>query len=699
MTRARRLLFVAALALVAAIGLRLASSGAPEVAPVGPSASAPAASRNREDPPLSAEIVPGPARSDSVDDAELVGSMDVFGVVRGPEWEPRGEIEITAEVGGKIAGRTLSRTDGVFALGKLPRRPLVVSARASSYALAAISIGRTEIDAYPDRLGPLLFVLEPGTTLEGRVVASDGAPAAGAEVACRFDAAALRAQADAAGRFALAGVPRPRRLAPVRLDAVRAGADGRTESASFDLSGAADAWPPREPIELRLEANPRVKGVVVDRAGQPVEAATVTCAGAIATAEAGRFALALVPGAATPGPVVVTADGYAWSIASPDLRALADSDRELRVELDRGEALGGIVLSETGSPVPRAVVLVEGSELPGEDHERETRRVRAGADGRFRAERLPLRSLAVTAQVPGISSAAVDATPPDSSLEIRLPAAPEGFGSVEGRVVDRASRRPVRDFRLFALSAREPLPVFHPGDGTFRVEHAAAGRMRLRALPGIYDAPAFLPAEREIAVAPGDTRRDVVIEVGGGGSVVVRFVVPITEGGELGAAMAVLDPMRGSDSFAAPISKAADTEGVARFEDVPPGSYRLSLVEGLWALRESMEIRVEPGTAAEVRAVLVPGAPLLVSVQPRGEERTLAPVGIRLIGESGAVVFERVPGSTRAIAGAGARLVVPPGSYVVAVFRGETTLAQQPVKIAAPEGAVVPFAVEAEGPQ
>lgn len=188
--------------------------------------------------------------------------------------EPLGEIagRVTLPDGRPAAGATVraasvdhgatatAGSDGAFTLA-VPAGTFVVHATQGDRAGAAA--GPVAVAA-GSSTGGLDVRLGPGAVLEGEVVlAASGRPAAGARVSVfphETGEVVARAEADAAGRFAIAGLPGD------AFD-VRAAAPGASPGLVAGVTLAAGA---RFPVRLALEGTGAAEGIVADAAGRPL---------------------------------------------------------------------------------------------------------------------------------------------------------------------------------------------------------------------------------------------------------------------------------------------------------------------------------------------------------------------------------------------------------------------------------------------
>jgi protocatechuate 3,4-dioxygenase beta subunit len=306
-------------------------------------------------------------------------------------------------------------------------RVLALRAAANAASSASASVALATQPESP-RWSPVLDPkLAAAASILGHVSSANGAPIGGALVCADADDPALVsddvdeprcATTDATGAFAI------RPLIPARYE-VSASARGHLPAHFLDPRKAPDgratsresaritlaAGETRGAIELTLlPGGVTVAGRVTDSSAGPVAGALVAIVPSrggdpvptwVRTDLAGAFAAEVEE-----GEIAVTAD--AEGRARGQLNAHAPSTR-LSLVLLAGGALEGRVVAETSdgtlAPVPSAVVsLTSAHDADGID--RPTRGTRAGADGRFRVERLVPGLWDVEAEVLGAAGTA-----------------------------------------------------------------------------------------------------------------------------------------------------------------------------------------------------------------------------------------------------------------------------------------------------
>jgi len=163
---------------------------------------------------------------------------------------------------------TVSGADGAFRFAALPAGTFRFEASKEGFAPGHSEL--VTLDGQSARTG-VEVRMAPPFTLRGRVVAKDGAPVPGARVRAMVAVSSMlwgearQAFADDAGRFELAGLPR------ARLEVVALGDAGSSPIEKLDATVA----PFEREVTLTLDIDGAIAGVVVDRAGEPIEGAQV----------------------------------------------------------------------------------------------------------------------------------------------------------------------------------------------------------------------------------------------------------------------------------------------------------------------------------------------------------------------------------------------------------------------------------------
>ena len=437
-------------------------------------------------------------------------------------------------------------------------------------------------------------------------------------------------------------------------------------------------------LRLELEVTPgaTVRGEVVDGAGAPLAGVEVTAGGGMPwmggagarraeTAADGSFALRGV----APGVVEVEAEREGWLDATSGELELAEGEERggVRLVLERGLSIAGLVRGTEGEPVQGADVTVERltrQNWGGWGGSRIRREGRAATDaaGRFAISGLQEGSYTVRASlVDELSGAAaraalegVEAGGPEVALDLAGPVA------FEGRVVDDLEQ-PVPAFEIELASVEQGGPeerqAYEDPEGRFRFARAGPGLWRVRV-----EAEGHVQTE-ELEHALPD---------GGGELVLALLRTARVEGvvvGPTGAPVAGAS-VRGGDgssenggggwgSWGRPRGPRTESGADGRFvlEDVAPGPLTLHAQAEGWADSPTASLELAPG---EARGELV----LALREGGRIEGQVLTPEGDPLAGRrvtygSNAMGFGSRGDTTSDAAGRFAFDHVTPGEWAV----------------------------------
>ena len=485
-----------------------------------------------------------------------------------------------------------------------------------SYAVGAHADGFYPAEPRPLRVGKtpatVELRLDPGATVEGRVIDERAQPVPGADVAVSGEssdgtpiamtassgaATATGARVEPAGELGILRGPVPYPPPTPIGEAAPAPKQFRTDDkGAFRVTGlpagrlvvvathpdfARGASEPMQVVagaELRvtvvLSRGVEVRGRVSDDRGAPVGGAELTGDGAsLAVSDArGEFEIAHVARALT---LTVRAPGFL-----PATRAVSPSEHgPFDVTLRRAEGrLGGDVVDDRGAPVSAARVEIAAPPMPA-------RWVTTDRAGHFDAEALGPGPYRVVVTHADFAPATFDAVTPSS--DARFPLAPGG--GIDGDV---------RDARLGGVPAGLRLEL-SSGGGKRQLLPVQAGRFSATALPAgratlTASAPGYVTLTREIDVVAGErphdvTVRDVRLELERGGSVTGR--VRDDHGDAVADATVAVAGQRAR----------SDRDGNFRVDGVPPGRARVTAEKSGAVAADDIDIRAGDESRVELR--------------------------------------------------------------------------------------------------
>ena len=260
------------------------------------------------------------------------------------------------------------------------------------------------------------------------------------------------------------------------------------------------------------------------------------------------------------------------------------------VTVERGSVVEGRVVWSDGTAVDAAGIDVRTTGEPP---------VMAKTTGSaFTFRNLPAGRLSLIASLGGrgsIESAPLEIVAPASAVELKLPRP----GRVEGRVLDRESDQPVRDFSAWLETSgrmrMEAPRSFHTDDGRFVLENVAPGTFDLRV-----SAPRYVSAtSSDVEVVEGKSAT-VTVALDRGGTVVGR----VTGGGRPLTAVTVQAAGDGMRSFRRAKGEQTDANGEFTLEGVAAGMQRLELrKEGYKSTAASVNVVAGKETRADVELV------------------------------------------------------------------------------------------------
>lgn len=423
------------------------------------------------------------------------------------------------------------------------------------------------------------LTLEPGASLEGRVLDPSGAPVEGAQVFV-----SERPSARWTARMPMsASNEGPALTGPDGFFRIADLEDGQRFDLSVDKPGYVLARvpgveaPTQEPLQIELRPAQSLSGRVLDGERRPVGGAWISLVevretgfgddsslsrssrGAGQTDEEGRFVLSQLE----PGPLhlEVRAPGFRTAELSGLRIAEGEEPSPLEIVLEKGAVLEGRVLDGNGQPVRQARIHVffpDSRRFFGPSHRTDDR-------GHFQIAGLAAGEHRVTAEPLGSGLRAEGKVVLGDSgtyhLDLRLP-----FGvDVSGHVVGEQGE-PLRGawLSLHPIQEAEPRPgasARSAADGSFRFRDIPDGLYRLNgSAPGHIDSP----TEDEVLVA-GREVGGLVLRLGRGGTITGRI---------LGVA--------GEETGLLRIEALREDSGESRSTAGHDMTYRISVAPGTW---------------------------------------------------------------------------------------------------------------------
>jgi hypothetical protein len=305
------------------------------------------------------------------------------------------------------------------------------------------------------------------------------------------------------------------------------------------------------------------------------------------------------------------------------------------VDAEERPVTGRLTLAESdGAPVPRALAAVLAAE--------------AGADGRFRLERVPGGSHVLSAAAPGFGAKRIEAEvgARQTIVDLGDVALDQGL-VIRGKVRDRAGQ-PIADARIWGHQMRsmgDTSDSRTTADGTFTLGGLTAGTYEVSV-----SAPGFGAGQREIEA--GADPVEFVLESGGSitGLVVDEGGRPV-ESFRVSARPAA--QAEGRRMVTGPRSESA-TSGDGRFtvDDLTAGTYVLEVTAAERATGTLSNVKVTVGSTTDVgRIQLAAGATVRGTVVDSGGTG-VAGATVTLQGPSRQMFFGDIPESVTDSAGA-----------------------------------------------
>jgi large repetitive protein len=511
---------------------------------------------------------------------------------------------------GQPVSTTLSDSDGSYRLAEIAPGSYSIQAAHPRYVAERVDFG---VPAPGEHSRPI--ALRQGAVVSGKVQDERGRGVGAARLGWneleqspflfRASWSGSRHSAWSApdGRFVLFGVPAETMLS---ISAAKRGFPlARTDEMELrrgDVGG----------IILTIPEGVKIEGIVRNRAGDAIRDAAVRVypsartgapvrmivagddrgQGAVATNREGEFVVRVEPG---PWDLSVHAPGY----ASTRINAVeAGGTEPVEITLDEGAEIRGRVVRAGIGVADVGIAVMQWGGGP----------VLTGPDGSFTIPDLPEGPVTLLAIRPEEHiQQMLSTTAPQSDLVIELPRG----GTIRGRVIDAATKEPVRHFEAGAspergggvvrVQAPQSLRPFQSEDGSFVLENVPPGRLRVTVRAGGYlDGTASGIEVAEGAVGEIDVSLDRGVRLTG--------MVQGPDGRPLGGVRVSISEEE--DDFRRMIfalSSDATTDSSGRYvvEAVEPGEATISFSrDGYQTLRKSAEMR---GRETRVDARLTEG--------------------------------------------------------------------------------------------
>ena len=421
-------------------------------------------------------------------------------------------------------------TDGRFRLIGLPPGALTLAVRPLQFAprRADITVGGKdpEVDAGDIRV-------ELGHVIRGRVRTKEGHPIAGAQVYTPAVADPGDTRTETDGTFVMAGV----RAGTQRIEVAANGYASANQSAEPDV----------KPLDIVMEPEAGVSGVLVDASGKPVSGAVIEARRpdnrsrtSKLTESDGRFKIGHLD-AGTYILYVQPREHLDKVVKDVELKVGRTTDVG-RVVLESGATVHGVVVDGNGVPVAGAKVEFEDAALPFRNNDYgQVQRPTTDAEGRFVLRGLSAGKAKLSASHPSYAAA----TPVEVTVDAEAPARARLTVLEGARVTGTARGRDGRPITNAFVAVRVPsLPrgggLDSPLDaeGRFTIDHVTPGLVKVILLEGSVGRYSGV-MEKEVEVRDGETATvdltvlDVLISgrVTRGGKPVAGHVVRLIGGG------------------------------------------------------------------------------------------------------------------------------------------------------------------------
>ncbi|HEV7425249.1 MAG TPA: carboxypeptidase regulatory-like domain-containing protein [Thermoanaerobaculia bacterium] len=431
----------------------------------------------------------------------------------------------------------------------------------------------------------------------------------------------------------------------VRIDATKAGLPPAHSAALHVAPGGRVAG-----VTITMPQGVVLRGRVTGNEAKPLPGARVSVAGdLVRTKDDGTFALRVLEGTYD---VAVAAAGY----APRSVRAQVSADsRPLEIALEPGVAVSGRV-TRGGEPVEGVNVYTVGGS-PGEP-------VQTASDGTFRIDDLARGEIRLAFRKPSdFIQITRSVTAPASGVNVELPAG----SRVSGRVIDRATGRPVNAFDAGLAISRPGAAImlvapvmrsFTSDDGAFAIDGVPAATHILAVT-----APGYVMARvPNVTVEKGKNVDGVEVALDAG--VRVHGHVTATDGAPLGGVLVRVDPALATHGAAMndPYTL-TDPDGEYVLDNLEQGDTLLAFSRtGLLTVRKNVTLS---GTSAQIDAQLSSGVSITgVVLLEGGAAVANAQVQARSAADAGSVRATQTDDS-----GAFAIATVAPGHYEISATK------------------------------
>ncbi len=487
---------------------------------------------------------------------------------------------------------TLSEEDGTFSFENLIERQYAV------YARSADKVGGPAVVSLTEKSPPVLVHMQSGGGIEVEVFDEEAAPIAGASVTV----ASLRSiheQTDAKGIAVIRNLPAGGTLIAVS-------APGYAKAASYVTIPSSGNTLSHQ--RFTLHTGVQITGRVVDENGVPIANAKIISQDVnllfavedpredgVTSDAKGGFSLPAVAN----GTVQLLAVHDDFAPTTGERFTVGDSPiSDIELTMTAGAKIAGSVLSAEGAPQPWATVQIYTA--PDSQKTPMHRQMISDADGTFSMKGLPRARLVVTASSDEASSRVTEIDLRNKETVTDLKITLDVTGTISGVVVDEegeaiaeAQVQASVDFWEGAdmkdMQSIAPAFAMTDGDGAFVLRGLADSKYRIVASRSLGSQQSSLA--KSTKAATGDTGIRIVLATPGtvtGSITMSNGQVPKIAAVSLGF---------GAQSSA--------EEGAFQLNDVPPGTYELTVRGPEFATTIVPRVKVETGTTLDLGAIQV----------------------------------------------------------------------------------------------